>query len=649
MADGKKQGWLWISCSVFLLLAVARNTGVLGFVLSAPSGMSLVGLKDAVLALFSVACCLALLHEAGRAPLVWLKLKTGPGLPLALGMGLAGTGFLGLGLFFGLSPLAFWTVACCLLCSAVLGRVLVPGSWPRLSDLSPTLPVQAWKAAAFGVLGFCAWHALVRGLAPPTEWDVLAYHLALPKLYLREAKVLELPWMLHSHWPHLMELLYSVPLTLGKDAWPGLFHAGVTTAWILCVFRWASARLGARPAFLGTALLACQPVVLAVAPTAHSDGGQAFFYFLSAATLWRWAEEEGRPGATAWLVLAGLMAGLAASCKLTGLVLAMCLAGWVSLAGPGKRPLERIKSSALFLAGALVFCLPWHAKTAWATGDPFWPFLQAWLGGRSVAMTKTLEATVFWSFPRDLGLILNNGPQFLLVPLLGLGSVALLTGSKPPKELRFLLLASLPYLLVVSRQAECWRFSMACYPALALSAGWFADRLLTAGNWRKWVAVCLVCLGMWPSLSLTQNNELFPLLGLRSRVSPELQPTQAYLTLSLDHYAFFRKASQVLPPGSKTLLFREIRGYYLDADYLWGDPVNQDLIDYHGLDPAGLRARLSELRVTHVLVNEGLGIYGEREGYYDRRVMAVMGTALGSWGKPILKEGGLSLWCLALY
>ena len=279
-------------------------------------------------------------------------------------------------------------------------------------------------------------------------------------------------------------------------------------------------------------------------------------------------------------------------------------------------------------------------------------------------MAAAYEASAFWSFPRDLGNLLNNGPQFLLVPFAGLCGAALLAGERLPqgrqvpgarpsarggglpRELRFLLACALPYLLVISRQQEAWRFAMACFPALALSAGWAADRLLSEGSWKRWGAICLLGFGLFPALALTQNNELFPVLGLRSSLSPELPPSQAYLYRTLDHYSFFKKASSVLPPGSKTLLFREIRGFYLDADYLWGDPVNQNLIAYRGLDAGGLRRRLSELGITHVLVNEGLGMYGEREGYYDRHVMTVMGDILANRAIPVLRQGGLTLWRL---
>ncbi|MFA6319111.1 MAG: glycosyltransferase family 39 protein [Elusimicrobiota bacterium] len=639
----------WTAAATFLVLVIGRNAGVLGYILGGPdrvdAGSAAASVAAAALALALLGVALVLLTAAGRGLLRLLGFDAGGPFGLALGMGLAGTGLLLAGTFLSLGPEVFVIVAATLLLLAGWGLLGPPGEGLTIPVREPDGGAPAWKGCVAGLLAFCAWHCLILGLAPPTQWDVLAYHLALPKLYLQANRILDLPWMLHSHWPHLMELLYSAPLALGRDSWPGLFHAGVSAVWILCVHRWAAPRLGSRAAFLGAAMLACQPVVLALAPTAHSDGGQALFYFLSCASLWRWAEEDGGPS---WLILAGLLGGLAASCKLTGLVLAGSLALWTSLAAPRRAPWPRLKAAGLYLLAASLFCLPWYLRTASATGDPFWPFLNGLTHGPARDMLKAYENSVFWSFPRDLGLLLNNGPQFLLLPFGALLSGALLAGSRLPKDLKFLLAAGLPYLLVISRQQEAWRFAMACYPGMALASGWAADRLAARGAWRTWTAVAMTALGLWPSLTLTQNNALFPFLGLRSRLTPEKTPAQAYLSRSLDHYAFFKKASRLLPPGSRTLLFREIRGYYLDADYIWGDPVNQSLIAYRRLDLPGLEGRLSGLGVTHVLVNEGLGIYGEREGYYGREVLSVMGTLLAVQGRPILREGGLTLWELGV-
>ncbi|MBI4677799.1 MAG: glycosyltransferase family 39 protein [Elusimicrobia bacterium] len=664
---------------------VGRNTGVLRYVFGHPgcvgAGSAWTALGDAFLPLLAAAFSVAALALAGRRLLGWAGLEADWFTALGLGLGAAGTTLLLTGLIIGLDAGVFWCLGAAAGCLAVLG-LLGRKSNRALPVSRPAHAPPLREGVLLGVLAFTAWHVLVSALAPPTQWDVLAYHLALPKLYLRAGKILHVPWMIHSHWPHLMETLYTVPLALGIDTAAGLLHAAVCGAWILAVHRWACPRLGARAAFLASALLAAQPVVNRLAGTAHSDGGQALFFFLSAAWLWRWAEEDD----LRMLALAGLFGGLAAACKLTGLVLTASLAAWAALAAPGRKAGPRLKAAALYLLCAGILCVPWYIKTGLATGDPFWPFLDAWLGGSAKDMVAAYERSAFWSFPRDAGLILHNGPQFLLLPFAGLAVLARLQGGRLPRELSFLLTVSLAYFLVICRQVEAWRFSMAVFPALALCAGWAADALLKGGTlprwgaveaggraprppsgralagrgaveaggrapraplggvWARWGAALGLAFGLFPPLALTQNNELFPVLGLRSLIAPGRPSREVYLERSLDHYSFFRRAASRLPSGSRVLLFREIRGYYLDADYQWGDPLNQMVIEYRRLGPEDLRSRLSQLGATHVLVNEGIGMYAQREGYYDRRVMGAMAEVLRCCATPVVKEGALTLW-----
>src|SRR5262249_42540158 len=125
----------------------------------------------------------------------------------------------------------------------------------------PVVSWPIWKTGCAAVLACAAWHVLVAALASPTDWDVLAYHLAVPKLYYSHGGVLEIPWLLHSHWPHLMETLYVIPLDLGRDNVAALIHAGACAALVSAVFAAAYEEWGGLAAWTSAALLAAQPVM----------------------------------------------------------------------------------------------------------------------------------------------------------------------------------------------------------------------------------------------------------------------------------------------------------------------------------------------------------------------------------------------------
>ncbi|MEQ1919694.1 MAG: hypothetical protein ABL955_10885, partial [Elusimicrobiota bacterium] len=106
----------------------------------------------------------------------------------------------------------------------------------------------------------------------------------------------------------------------------------------------------------------------------------------------------------------------------------------------------------------------------------------------------------------------------------------------------------------------------------------------------------------------------------------------------------YREAASTLPPGSKVLLFREVRGYRAGFEYMWGDPLNQNLIEYKKLsDFDTLYVRLRELGVTHVLDHEGSHLYREDPLYYDARTLNMMAGMLKRKARPKLVREGLTL------
>ncbi|HAM34877.1 MAG TPA: hypothetical protein DCP85_02985 [Elusimicrobia bacterium] len=512
---------------------------------------------------------------------------------------------------------------------------------PRLRV--PAIPYfSPWTGLFIGLVSFAAWHALITGLAPPTDWDALAYHLTLPKLYLSSGRIEELPWLLHSHWPHLLELLYAVPLTAAMDNAAAVLHGLICAGLVLALWRSTRQELGPRAAGIATILFVAQPVSLRLYGAAHSDGGVAFFHFLACLALWSWRKQPA-PGR---LAMAGILSGCAAACKLLGLIPAAGLGLWVFL--EARRRGRGLSSATLYGACVLALVLPWYVKTWMGAGNPFWPFASSWLGGRweVQAVAASLKRITLFSWPLDLTLLFRYHPQFLLIPAAAAAAWAWWNKSSWPPFVKFLFFPALPYFAAVAAHHEAWRFLFPLFPALAALSGWGLAQAWGRVGKLRWVAAALILTGISPLLAASQNNQLFVVLGLRSsrHMAP---PREIYLNRSLDHHRFFGRAEGVLPPGSRLLLFREIRGYYLNADYLWGDPNIQGVIAYARLaDPEALRKRLEELGVTHILINEALGMYAPGFGYYDRRTLDLMDGVLARWSRPLLREDGLALYAL---
>ncbi len=210
---------------------------------------------------------------------------------------------------------------------------------------------------------------------------------------------------------------------------------------------------------------------------------------------------------------------------------------------------------------------------------------------------------------------------------------------------RLLFIASPLYLLLAFRHNEGWRFLMPVWAALALAAGRAASAAFAAKGTRAAAALALVAAGAFPIAAASPNNELFAVLAVRPSAEPGADRRGYWADRALGGLpSFYHDASLVLAPGAKVLLWREVRGYGAGFDYQWGDPMNQDLLDYRALpDPDALYARLKELGITDVLDNAGSTLYREDPGYYDARTLALMSECLRRHGRVALARGGFAL------
>jgi hypothetical protein len=66
---------------------------------------------------------------------------------------------------------------------------------------------------------------IVLGLLPPTSRDELTHHLAIPRLYARAGRIIEVPMAPYAYYPMLLDMLYTPWVYWGYDFVPKLIHA----------------------------------------------------------------------------------------------------------------------------------------------------------------------------------------------------------------------------------------------------------------------------------------------------------------------------------------------------------------------------------------------------------------------------------------
>jgi hypothetical protein len=273
----------------------------------------------------------------------------------------------------------------------LLGLVGYVGSWSlNLFVAASLVAATAFFLKAFiGALRAANWVGRIIGLSivfilgaeillslvPPTARDELTHHLAMPRLYGRTARIVEVPMAPYSYYPMLLDMLYSPWVSWGLDSIPKLVHGlfGFLTG--LCLYAYLSRRMNAVYGLLGFFFFISVPAVLRLSHWAYVDLGVTFYVTASLLCFLRWREEKN---AGQWLFMSALAAGFAVATKPNGgvawLLLFFCFV-WVSVRDTGSTFVKFLSSFVLFVAvGALPF-IPWLAKNWLQTGNPFFPLL----------------------------------------------------------------------------------------------------------------------------------------------------------------------------------------------------------------------------------------------------------------------------------
>lgn len=593
--------------SAFVALVYRANSGVAGYLWRRPASFdgssALSALRHSALPLASAAGCCVLFSSAGAMLLRKMK-DPSPRIPeaFALGAGSCAAFLLLLGLVSHLGPIE---AAVLLLLAALAGSTT---AFPRMRgpDALDSFP-RAIRSALAVVLGYALWHGGATALAPPTDADALAYHLALPKLYASVGRIRDVPWMIFSHWPHLPQVLYSIGIFARMETLPALLHFATAAALVLSVFNAGRDWLSERAAWLAAALLAAQPILAGFAGTPRIEAWWALFAFLASVYAWRWKQD----GAKSYIVLSGLFAGFAASSKLMGLASLCILAAWTALQGRGTMRGPALRAAGWFLMAGLAVVLPWYLKTWIALGNPIWPFFSKVLGGSAGA--ELVEAPFLavnrWPSPMNFSRLLGNGPQYMVVPLaVSTAGWFCIRREQLPPFLSFLWLTFLPYIPFVVWNYEAWRYLVPGLPAMALTTGWCCASLSRENGAGRWIGTGAAAFGLSGVLLLSQNNALFAVLELHSASAPGRPARELYLERADPAYAFFRRVNERLKVSSglepKVLLINENYGYLLDVPYQWGSPHYQGLISYGAfVDGHALVVELRRMGITHILIS----------------------------------------------
>lgn len=502
----------------------------------------------------------------------------------------------------------------------------------ELGRATPWWSPRWWCAVVPFALVLCA-----GALLPPLDFDVLEYHLQVPKEWHLQGRVTFLPHNVYGNMPLGGEMLAATAMALmpGEFSWWWGALAGklamatftlLTTALLLAAGRrWFSRRAGVIAAllYISTAW------VHVVSQNGLNEAVVGFYLFACffVIRIW-WDVDASRGGRSAGLVvLAGLLAGAAVACKYTSVVLvvlpALVAVAWRS------RP-RCLRDCLMLLLAVAAACGLWLGKNWYFTGNPTYPLLYRVMGGE----TRTAEKDAQWrqahQVPRD-SCGRRYGPRQAWQATLGVlgGSVwqnplivpfaTLLVLRRDSRSVQLYWLTLLFMFLVVWWAAthRLERFWVPTIPIMALLA---AGGATWSSAW-SWQRAASIVLGVGlvanfifivaPRPQIADNRYFVSLEQLRD--DPRMTfPPDAYAPVA------FRYLEEHVPAGSRALVVGNAAVFPLQVQVLYNTCFDDCTFENLFRDRTAQQRRtlLVERGISHIYIDWAeLGRYRQPGNY----------------------------------
>jgi len=501
---------------------------------------------------------------------------------------------------------------------------------PRPWSLVPLLVL----AVVLGAHGFCA----------PFSWDDLVYQLAVPRRWVQAGGLPVFADNPFSGFPGAFSVLNAFLIATGGLLAPGLWNAVLWTLLVLLLHALVRRQVGGGQATaLVLAFGLCVPAVM----EAISSYAELFLtaQVAALAVLARsWWTRAAVPGRRA-LLLVACLAGVAASIKLTGLVVPG-LAALALLAtrrrGDAPRPAAPL---ALFLLPFLAIVVAFYARPALATGNPFHPYFAAHFSDDPAVLETSRyhhdAATAKFGPPlRGVGptlAALVDVPWRLAAAPLGVPTA--LDGWLGAQLLVLLGLAAVLCLGWIRGRARPGDSAPWLVATLLLYAAWFVTARQT--RFLLPATFLLVCTAScaWPLLVAPARGVVAALLVVASAVSLPARTyghlARAFLVLSgridqvayvdstmPDHYlAACEAIREHTPADARVLLLFEHRGLYVPRDYRIGTPGFQAEFftpPEAVRSAADFMAPLERAGITHLLIGFNADDPDRMDDYLER-------------------------------
>jgi len=221
----------------------------------------------------------------------------------------------------------------------------------------------------------------------PHGYDVLSYHLQMPREWLDAGAIHTLPHNIFSYFPLLVEMHFLLAMQSYGDAYAGMYLAQYlhATMWLLTLLAaFGGARAIGASGAVATLAFASIPFGVMLGAVAYNECGMTLFTTLMVVHLVRMlrirsevelgvSHRAEKAVASSTLLTVGLLAGFAIACKYTAIPFAVCVIGITIVVWSIRSPRFLPRLLLMTTLGAALGASPWLVRNVIATGNPVFP------------------------------------------------------------------------------------------------------------------------------------------------------------------------------------------------------------------------------------------------------------------------------------
>jgi hypothetical protein len=461
--------------------------------------------------------------------------------------------------------------------------------------------------------------------APPSYYDSLVYHMALPGIYAAAKKICFVPFNLYSNFPQNMEMLYTMGLVLCDEIVPNLISFSMFVVTLAAIYSFCRRFTDKSVSLFAVLIYMTTPAVMLLAPSSYVEAGLAMFTVMAVYSYCIYHRE----GITDYLVLSGVFSGLAFGTKYTAAAVPLTISLVLLTRCVMRKELKYLKQILILNITVLVVASPWLIKNFVNVGNPVFPFLYNLLGYKAVDWNFSTAHNYFtmlteyghkgniigeffsvpWNVLKDpvkfgggFDILGNFGwvTYFMLLPMLLL--------VQKGNVIKLLCFFSGIYAITWFVSKPVLRFLLPLLPVLAVLCSYVAVNV-----YRKKLLVLRYVL--LPGFALLALSNIFIYFFIQDTIEPfnvsiGIEARDSYLARKIRYspYPVFEYINSNLSDSDTVLFIGEQRGFYCRKKYIaanvfarnpfvsWANEARNcdDLILY-----------MKKRNITHILYNRG--------------------------------------------